>query len=340
MRGPRKYHPLTRLQWIIWTVLTCMFFIYALEIYGLGDAFNYAFHSSLTYAFIIYGNALYLMPRLYRKKRYVPYFLIVIPLLFLITYFRVQTQSYVWYVWIQKEPYHLKFKDYIYTFITNCLFYVFSIAFRFTLDYFKIQRQQEALLKQHAEAQLNLLKAQVQPHFLFNTLNNIYFVAQRESPLTADLIEKLSSIIRYFLEQGPHQEIPLTTEMDFIRNYIDLEKMRIRHPVKTTIEVEEDISHIRIPPMLLIPLVENVFKHGIDKRGKNNYITIRLHISDQLHFKVCNRIRPDRGSQYDNGQGTGLSNLSKRLQILYGDNYQLVSQRVEETYFSNLTIPL
>jgi LytS/YehU family sensor histidine kinase len=126
--------------------------------------------------------------------------------------------------------------------------------------------------------------------------------------------------------------------MDFIRNYIDLEKMRIRHPVKTTIEVDEDISHVRIPPMLLIPMVENVFKHGIDKRGKNNYITIRLQISDRLHFRVCNRIRPDHSQS--NGTGIGLNNLSKRLQILYGDNYQLDSHKVEETYISNLTIPL
>jgi sensor histidine kinase YesM len=238
-----------------------------------------------------------------------------------------------------KEPYHLAFKDYIYTFITNCLFYVFSIAFRFTMDYFKIQQQQETLLKQHAEAQLNLLKAQVQPHFLFNTLNNIYFVAQRESPLTADLIEKLSSIMRYFLEQGPHQEIPLTVEMDFIRNYIELEKMRIRHPVKTSIEVAEDISHIKIPPMLFIPLVENVFKHGIDKRGKNNYISIRLQLTDHLQFRVCNRVRPAIGNNHG-GRGIGLNNLSKRLQILYGDNYQLVSDRSGDAYISNLTIPL
>lgn len=320
-------------------MLTCMFFIYALEAYGLADAFNFAIHSSLTYAFIIYGNALYLMPRLYRKKKYFLYFLIVIIFLPVITYFRIQTQSYIWHAWIQKDgPYQIQFKDYIYTFIINGLFYVFSLAFRFTLDYFKIQQQQEALLKEHAEAQLNLLKAQVQPHFLFNTLNNIYFVAQRESPLTADLIEKLSSIIRYFLEQGPHQEIPLTVEMDFIRNYIDLEKMRIRHPVKTTIEVDEDISHIKIPPMLLIPLVENVFKHGIDKRGKNNYITIRLQISGQLHFRVCNRLRLNNGQH--NGQGIGLSNLSKRLEILYGDSYQLTSHHDEDTYISNLTIPL
>lgn len=115
--------------------------------------------------------------------------------------------------------------------------------------------------------------------------------------------------------------------------------MRIRHPVKTTIEVAEDITHIKIPPMLLIPLVENVFKHGIDKRGKNNYITIRLQITDRLSFRVCNKIRPDMGL-HGNGQGTGLSNLSKRLQILYGDNYQLASDQTGDTYVSNLTIPL
>ncbi len=316
-----------------------MFFIYALEQYGFEDAFNYAFHSSLTYALIIYGNALYLMPRLYRRKKYLAYTLSVIILLPVITWLRVQSQSYIWYVWIQKVPMHLVFKDYIYTFITNCLFYVFSIAYRFTLDYFKIQQQQDTLLKQHAEAQLNLLKAQVQPHFLFNTLNNIYFVAQRESPLTADLIEKLSSIMRYFLEQGPHREIPLAVEMDFIRNYIELEKMRIRHPVTTNMEISKDISNVKIPPMLLIPLVENVFKHGIDKRGKNNYITIKLKVTDRLHFSVCNRLRPDAGHN-NTGWGIGLNNLSQRLQILYGDDFQFTSKQSEDAYISNLTIPL
>ncbi len=213
------------------------------------------------------------------------------------------------------------------------------MAFRFTLDFFQIKQQQEKLLKQHAEAQLSLLKAQVQPHFLFNTLNNIYFVAQRESPVTADLIEKLSSIMRYFLEQGPKHEIALTAELDFIRNYIELEKMRMRYPIKTDIELPEDLSLIRIPPMLLIPLVENVFKHGIDKREENNYISIRLQLSDRLDFSVSNRIRRDSGG-HPNGAGIGLNNLSKRLSILYGDNFVLESDRSQDTYTSKLNIPL
>jgi sensor histidine kinase YesM len=115
--------------------------------------------------------------------------------------------------------------------------------------------------------------------------------------------------------------------------------MRLRHPVKTTIEVDEDIANIKIPPMLLIPLVENVFKHGIDKRGKNNYIAIKLQVSDRLHFRVCNRYRSDAGHN-GSGWGIGLNNLSKRLQILYGENFQLASDHSAAVYISNLTIPL
>ena len=340
MNPRRKYHPLTKLQWLIWAVIFWMLFFSVLQDYPAADAFNYAFLGALSYALILYGNALWLIPHLYRKKKYFLYALIAVLSLGIITYLRAETQYYIYYRYILHKPMgRLTFANYALPFVTHCLFFIFSIAFRFTLDYFKIKQQQETLLKQHAEAQLNLLKAQVQPHFLFNTLNNIYFVAQRESPLTADLIEKLSSIMRYFLEQGPHREIPLQVEMDFIRNYIELEKMRIRHPVNTNIEITEDIAGIKIPPMLLIPLVENVFKHGVDKRGKNNYITIRLQISDRLHFRVCNRYRSN-AHHNGSGWGIGLNNLSQRLQILYGDNFQLTSDHSADVYISNLTIPL
>ena len=334
-----KYDTLTKLQWLIWSGLTLMFFFYTLEIDPVSYAFDYAIHSTLSYAFIVYANALWLMPRLYRKKRYLAYTVSVLVMLVAITYLRVYSQVYIWFHYIIEKPMVLEFRSYIYTFIINTLFFIFSVAFRFTLDFFQLRRQQEKLVKQHAEAQLNLLKAQVQPHFLFNTLNNIYFVAQRESPVTADLIEKLSSIMRYFLEQGPKQEIALTTELDFIRNYIELEKMRMRYPVKTTIELPEDLSVVKIPPMLLIPLVENVFKHGIDKREKNNYISIHLQLSGRLDFCVCNRICKDH-SDNGKGWGIGLNNLSQRLSILYGDNFVLESHRSQDTYTSKLNIPL
>jgi len=317
-----------------------MLFFYILETENsFAEACNYSINTIFYYALIVYGNALWLMPRLYRKKKYLLYVLSVLLLLAGITFIRIQVQSYIWYNWIIKKPYHLAFKDYAYTFIIHSLLYVLSVAFRFTLDFFHIEQQQEKLLKQHAEAQLNLLKAQVQPHFLFNTLNNIYFVAQRESPATADLLEKLSSIMRYFLEQGPQSKILLTDELAFISDYIELEKMRIRYPVGVTMNIETRHNDLLIPPMLLIPLVENVFKHGIDKSSENNSITIELQAGHRLHFEVRNSM-PGPSARAEVEGGRGLKNLSERLRILYAGDFVLKSGPVGDMYMSSLNIPL
>ena|ERR1700704_5358392 len=202
-----------------------------------------------------------------------------------------------------------------------------------------MRQQQDELLKKHAEAQLNLLKAQVQPHFLFNTLNNIYFVAQRESPVTAELLEKLSNMMRYFLEQGSKDKIVLSAELDFIKNYIELEKMRLRYPVVIDISISGDPTNIKIPPMLLIPLVENVFKHGIDKGRENNHVQINAVISDKLDFEVANTMHHNYNGKL-NGNGTGLKNLTDRLYILYQNNFTFESRKSGDLYVSKLNIPI
>lgn len=333
-----KYYTLTNLQWLIWILIFLMLYFYTVQVDSPGEGFNYGINTTLSYALIIYGNALWLMPRLYKKKRYFTYWLIVILGLLSITWLRIQSQTYMWNHFINpREAYKPQLRGYLFTIITHTLVFIFSIAFRFTLDFFSIRDQQEKLLKQHAEAQLNLLKAQVQPHFLFNTLNNIYFIAQRESPVTADLLEKLSSIMRYFLDQGPQSRILLSTELDFIRNYVELEKMRIRYPVDINFSLSGDIDHTMIPPMLLIPLVENVFKHGIDKSKENNYIEITLRVTERLYFEVVNNTGDE---PFDKGKGTGLKNLSDRLSILYGEDFELRSGREGAIYTSRLNIPL
>ncbi|HXL55826.1 MAG TPA: histidine kinase, partial [Chitinophagaceae bacterium] len=223
-------------------------------------------------------------------------------------------------------------------FLSTVMVYIFSIAFRYVLDFFTIRQQQETLKKQHAEAQLNLLKAQVQPHFLFNTLNNIYYTAQEESPLTAELIERLSSIMRYFLEEGPRKYIFLNTELDFIKNYIALEKIRMRFPLKVSENVVNvDTGTVKIPPMLLIPLVENVFKHGINKREKDNFITLDITRRQKLSFKVSNKVQDDIANTQ---HGTGLANLKNRLNILYGLNYLLTEVKGNGIYSVELIIPV
>jgi len=204
VRANAKYYTLTNLQWLIWISVFLMLFFYIIAVDPIGEAFNYSINTTLTYAAIVYGNAVLLMPHLLKKKRYLAYGLTVVLGLIAITWLRIQVQTYIYNHFVpHKEIYKPLFRNFLTTLVSHTLVYIFSIAFHFTLDFFRIKDQQEKLLKQHAEAQLNLLKAQVQPHFLFNTLNNIYFIAQRESPRTADLLEKLSSIMRYFLDQGP-----------------------------------------------------------------------------------------------------------------------------------------
>jgi sensor histidine kinase YesM len=330
---------LKKFQWLAWLVLFCMLIYYGVEQNdSLLDSVNYAVHCVTAYAIILYGNALWLYPRFYQKKKYLVYIVCATILLVSVSYLRTASWHAI-SAGITTKPYTVTFSTYIYTFIIHCLIFLFSIAFRYTIDFFRIKQQQEILLKQHAQAQLDLLKAQVQPHFLFNTLNNIYFIAQRESPQTAVLLEKLSAIMRYFIDQGSKDRISLASELNFIRNYIELEKLRIRYPIRTDIKVTGEVEQVKIPPMLLIPMVENVFKHGIDKSKQHNFIEIHANITGQLFFEVSNNSWKNVEEE-KNGCGTGLKNLRERLEILYPDHFSFTTHREGERFTSTLIIPL
>ena len=337
----------TQIQILLWLLVFGLNFFY---VFQTDDSLWWAFFNSLANvcfsALIVYGNALWLMPAFYKKKKLMLYCTLSLFLIVSVTFARTQLVALVWCYIKRGTQEFLKygnnngpqFKVYVSIFLSTVMVYIFSIAFRYVLDFFTIRQQQETLKKQHAEAQLNLLKAQVQPHFLFNTLNNIYYTAQEESPLTAELIERLSSIMRYFLEEGPRKYIFLNTELDFIKNYIALEKIRMRFPLKVSENVVNvDTGTVKIPPMLLIPLVENVFKHGINKREKDNFITLDITRRQKLSFKVSNKVQDDMANTQ---HGTGLANLKNRLNILYGLNYLLTEVKGNGIYSVELIIPV
>jgi sensor histidine kinase YesM len=218
------------------------------------------------------------------------------------------------------------------------LTYLLSFVFRIAIAYFSLKQQSEKILAQKSQAELNLLKSQVQPHFLFNTLNNIYYEAYREAPRTAKLIERLSDIMRYFVDESPKDEVSLQTEIQFIENYIALEKIRIRH--ETEINFVKDYNgESRIPPMLLMTFVENIFKHGIDKSSSDNKIDISLiHQDGYLLFQTYNRI-PKKQAQ-DASHGFGIENLRKRLTLLYGTEFELNIDCTGKQFTAFLKVPL
>ncbi len=334
-----RYRPgIIQLQVLIWAAVLLLIFFSLLPMDGLLKSVIYTIVNTASYAIIIYGNILVLYPVFYQKRRFVWYGITVT--LFLIATGVLRGYAsiilYQHFLLIKANPVNLlALLDYV---PGGVLIYILSLVFRIAIAYFTLKQQTEEILLQKSQAELNLLKSQVQPHFLFNVLNNIYYRVYKVDPLSAGLIERLSDIMRYFVDESPKEEVPVATEVAFIENYMELEKIRIRHGA--TINFEKVYNpELRIPPMLLMTFVENIFKHGIDKSRRQNQVTISLVQQDgYLVFKTSNRKVLSVATNQPSG--FGIVNLTKRLRMLYGSKFELSIDQDGELYTAFLKIPL
>jgi sensor histidine kinase YesM len=334
-----RYAPgIIGLQVLIWVAVLLLIFFSILPMDGLLRAVIYTVVNATSYAIIIYGNILVLYPVFYQNRRFVSYGISVAVFLILTGMLRGYTNItlYQYFQLIKTAPVDLlTLLGYV---PGGILIYVLSLVFRIAIAYFTLKQQTEEILLQKSQAELNLLKSQVQPHFLFNALNSIYYRVYKVDPPSAGLIERLADIMRYFVDESPKEEVPVSTEVAFIENYMALERIRIRHGA--TINFEKAYNpDLRIPPMLLMTFVENIFKHGIDKSRKQNQVTISLvQQNEYLLFKTSNRkIDPAAGNQ---SGGFGIINLTKRLRMLYGEKFELNIDEEGELYTAFLKIPL
>jgi sensor histidine kinase YesM len=334
----RQAPNIVQFQVLIWTAVLLLIFFSLLPMDGLPKTVIYTVVSATTYAIIIYGNILFLYPVFYQKRRFVSYGILVA--LFLILTGMLKGYAgiilYKHFLSINMGPVNLLA---LLTYVPGgILIYVLSLVFRIAIAYFTLKQQTEEILLQKSQAELNLLKSQVQPHFLFNALNSIYYRVYKVDPPSAGLIERLADIMRYFVDESPKDKVPISTEVAFIENYIALERIRIRHGASVNFEKAYN-PDLRIPPMLLMTFVENIFKHGIDKSLKQNRVTISLvQQNDHLFFTTRNRkVDPEAG---DEPGGFGIINLTKRLRMLYGDKFELTIDDGGELFTALLKIPL
>lgn len=205
----------------------------------------------------------------------------------------------------------------------------FMVAIAFTIKFikkwFEQQQEKHEMEKRNLETELNLLKSQLHPHFLFNTMNNLYALSLEKSTKTSEGIAKISDLLHSVLYECNELEIPLETEIKLIENYIDIEKMRYGDRLKINFNVSGPVEKMKVAPMMLFTFVENSFKHGSSKEPDNPYIKIDLEVAEnELHFRTANSKPKEILVENKNKKGgIGLSNLKKRLEIIYGKNYEL-----------------
>jgi sensor histidine kinase YesM len=327
-----------QLQWLIWIAVFFIMFFSLLPEDGFYQAGSFATINVVFYVLVIYGNIKFLFPRFYERGLKTQYFIYAFTFLISIGMARGYLVMTLYNRFFTDKPETLNLAMALNFVLAGFLTYLLSFIFRIALAYFSLKQQSEKILAQKSQAELNLLKSQVQPHFLFNTLNNIYYEAYREAPRTAALIERLSDIMRYFVDESPKDEVSLQTEIQFIENYIALEKIRIRH--ETAISFVKDYNaEARIPPMLLMTFVENIFKHGIDKSSSHNKIDISLiHQDGYLLFQTSNKIPANQAQ--DASHGFGIENLRKRLTLLYGTEFELNVECTGKNFTAFLKAPL
>jgi sensor histidine kinase YesM len=326
----------TLLQIIILCGTTLIIFFSKIAKAGLAESLVFTVINVIFYTIIIYGNILWLYPRFYESGKPIRYLVYSIGYVIVFALGRRCLALWIYDFYFTRKPEVTGIAS-ILTFITSCfLDYLICLIIPLALAYYKIKQQLEETLLQKNQAELNLLKARLQPHFLFNTLNNIYYEIYTEAPRSATLIEQLSDIMRYFVDESPKDHVMLTAEIAFLENYVALESIRLRF--RTDIRVEKRLSKdFAVPPLLFMTLAENIFKHGIDREKASNPITIKLYdLADNLYFETINPIANNSISC----RGSGLKNLKERLRILYGESFELIGRAENNYFFATLKIPV
>jgi LytS/YehU family sensor histidine kinase len=215
--------------------------------------------------------------------------------------------------------------------------FAISTSVRVTQQLLQNEEKRKEIEQEKSKSELAYLKSQINPHFLFNTLNSIYSIANKESKKTAKAIVKLSGLMRYVLYESDNELVPLSDEISYIRDYIELQKLRIFNNVKVSFQLEGDFKNHLIEPLLFIPIVENAFKHGVDSTT-NSHINILMKTEGkEFSFQVENTIIESGSSEKS---GIGLKNLKKRLEMLYANNHILLIEKNNKTFNVKLMLKL
>lgn len=284
---------------------------------------------------IFYLNFYVLIPKLAYKKSYWLFaFLLVLVLLWMIV------QSWLLFaVWVESKHFNIS-RNILINFLIYLFILASSTAFRLINDKIKTERNVKERENENLKTELSLLRSQVNPHFMFNILNNMVAMARKRSEDLEPSLIKLSALMRYMLYEADEDKVSLEKEIEYLQSYVDLQQQRFGKNMKLVVDFKKVDDNYKIEPMLLIPFVENAYKHGTGMI-ENAQIEIELRAEKNvLHFSVRNKFNNLSQEVKDTTSGIGLTNVTRRLNLLYGEEHSLLITKKDHWFTVSLQLNL
>lgn len=313
-----------------------VFIFYAFERRQPFQEYHYFFF--LNYAFAVLIINFVLLPNYFYQKKYWHFFLILCLMLCAVILMEELVLEKIYF----PEGRGKRFPGIFYSLMDVLPVITILSGFKFAWDVIRKQQQVEELKVHMEESELRFLKSQINPHFLFNNLNNLYSYALANSPKTPEIILELSGVLRYMLYECKEKFVPLTNELKQLENFVRLNEMQIEERGQVKFEViDESGGQLRIAPLLLMVFIENAFKHSTASQSVDILINIKVQIdlAGQLEFN-CKNTYQDDGNNEDLSKGIGLENVNKRLAYIYPNAFELSIVEEENTYDVKLKLDL
>ncbi|WP_345191125.1 sensor histidine kinase [Algibacter agarivorans] len=335
---PIKYHVIFWLGYFLFNVVRWGSYF---------DDYWYSLKSNLVefpiHIIIVYINVYYLIPKFILRKKYWTYVLSLVLMLALVYLVRtglnylLVTED----IWPEAEdPANFLELNHIIAVVLGELYVIgFASAIKLVIDWSIEKRRSEDLAKLQMSTELKYLRTQIQPHFFFNTLNNLYALTLNKSDNAPRLVIKLSDMMQYILYEVKSSKASLLKEINHINNFIDIERLRFEDRVDAEIDITGDIEDVYVPPLLLLSFVENCFKHGMKENDKLKInMSFDVLNNGYLEFTLVNNFKP-KASQEDS-LGIGNENAKRRLKLLFSNDFILDSKIEGDTYNLFLKIPV
>ena len=332
----------TKFQISLWVIVFGITIGVASHFMPLQKALIITMVSLFFYAAIFYLNTLFIFPKLYKSENSRPYFVVIFFISLVFSFLHGYTELSLSKTF-GPMPEHLKFP--LLAMTTRSFFWIIFMNAVGTIYLIQNRLQKRELYHQKLEkdkinTELKLLKAQINPHFLFNALNNIFSLSYMKSDKAPESVLKLSGMLRYVIEDCVNETVPIQKEIEYIKNYLAFQMMKSPEEMNINFQTEEVKNTLQIAPLLLIPFIENSFKYSKIEEFPSAFIDIRMGTDNkkQFWFSINNSIPPV--AKVPSGSGLGIENVKQRLKLIYPDKHSIQIEEAGNTFEVHIKIKL